>query len=210
MNLLGSNMTMFVALSSKGEYKKGRVITLNQVLKAREKIEDFTIFCDAFLSNVIGRNEYNSSVGHTVISEMASVGDEAFAIVCVENSIDRWKEEVEDPAKTNKAKWKPTRYTANPSEASKYGGWSLEGIRRFNSLCQTIVPEMRQRTIKLEEEYVNREFVKRNRAKLSKRSMIAEYGEADVGWLEPSLVQAKTGTQEQPVNDGVFPNVRKV
>jgi hypothetical protein len=206
MNLLCSNVSIIVSLSSKGEYKKGRVITLNQVLKAREKMDDFTIFCDTFLSNVIGRNDYNSKVGHTVISEMASVGDEAFAIVCVENSIDRWKDEVEDPAKTNKAKWKPTKYTANPSEASKYGGWSQEGIRRFNSLCQTIVPEMRQRTIKLEEEYVNREFMKRNKTKLSKRSMIAEYGEANVGWLEPSLVQAKTNTQQQP-DDGVFPKV---
>jgi hypothetical protein len=203
-------VTNIVSLSSKGEYKKGIVIKLNQVLKARENIDDFKIFCDAFLSNVVGRNDYNSKVGHTVISEMASVGDEAFAIVCVENSIDRWKEEVEDPAKTNKAKWKPTRYTANPSEASKYGGWSLEGIRRFNSLCQTIVPEMRQRTIKLEEEYVKREFLKRNKAKLSKRSMMAEYGEADVGWLEPSLVQAKTGTIQKQVNDGDFPNMMGV
>jgi hypothetical protein len=141
---------------------------------------------------------------------MASVSDEAFAIVCVKNSIDRWKEEAEDPAKTNKAKWKPTKYTANPSEASKSGSWSLEGIHRFNSLCQTIVPEMQQRTIKLKEEYVSQEFVKRNKAKQSKRSMIAEYGEADVGWLEPLLVQAKTGTQQQPINDGVFPNLMGV
>jgi hypothetical protein len=40
--------------------------------------------------------------------------------------------------------------------------------------------------------------------------MMAEYGEADVGWLEPLLVQAKTGTKQKPVNDGDFPNMMGV
>ena len=52
---------------------------------------------------------------------MSSVGDEAFAIVCLDNSLDRWKEEAEDPDKKNRLNWQPIMYTVNPSESSKHG-----------------------------------------------------------------------------------------
>jgi hypothetical protein len=126
---------------------------MEQVLQATENIEDFTLFCNTFLSNVVGRNIYNSKVGETRMSKIATVGDEAFALVCVENLIEQWKDKVSDPTKTNKSKWKPSKYTANPSEARKYGGWSLEGIRRFNELSRTGIPQLRFRSLDIENEY---------------------------------------------------------
>jgi hypothetical protein len=55
---------------------------------------------------VVGRNHYNSKVGNAKMSKIASISDEAFAIVSVENSREqRWKDEVSNPTKTNKGKW---------------------------------------------------------------------------------------------------------
>jgi hypothetical protein len=126
---------------------------MEQVLQARENVEDFTLFCDTFLSNVVGRNIYNSNVGETKMSKIATVNDEAFALVNVENSIEQWKDKVSDPTKTNKSKWKPSKYTANPSEARKYGGWSFEGIRRFNNLSRTGVPDLHFCSMDIENKY---------------------------------------------------------
>jgi hypothetical protein len=156
-----------------------------QVLQARENIEDFTLFCDTFLSNVVGRNTYNSKVGEARMSKIATVSDEAFALVCVENSIERWKDEVSNQTKTNKSKWKPSKYTANPSEARKYGGWSLEGIRRFNELSRTGVPELRFRSKAIENEYFLQVNGKRNKVKTPRRSKSPTIDECDVPYRDP-------------------------
>lgn len=187
------------------QYRVGNEITLDQVLHAREDIQDFRLFCDMFLSNVIGKNEYNKKVGHTPISSMSSVGDEAFAIVCVENSIDRWKEEAEDPDKKNRLNWQPTKYTANPSESSKHGGWSLEGIRRFNSLSRIDVPEMRKLTVDMEKLYVQQENVARSKTKVLKMSKMTSSGGADESYLDPLMYENETDVPEQHNGDGVFP-----
>jgi hypothetical protein len=166
-------------------YKDGNEITMEQVLRARENIEDFTLFCDTFMSNVVGRNIYNSKVGEARMSKIATVGDEAFALVCVENSIERWKDEVSDQTKANKSKWRPSKYTANPSEARKYGGWSLEGIRRFNELSRTGVPELRFRSKDIENEYFLQENGKRNKVKTPRRSKSPTIDECDVPYRDP-------------------------
>ena len=188
------------------QYRVGNEITLDQVLHAREDIQDFRMFCDTFLSNVIGKNEYNKNVGHNTISSMSSDGDEAFAIVCVENSIGRWKEEAEDPNKKNRMNWQPTKYTANPSESSKHGGWSLEGIRRFNNLSRYIVPEMRKHTIEMEKLYVQQENVKRSRTKVLKKLVMATNGGAAESYLDPLMYGNETEEPNQQKDGGVLPN----
>jgi hypothetical protein len=131
------------------------------------------------LSNVVGRNHYNSKVGETRMSKIATIGDEAFALVCVKNSRERWKDKVSELTKTNKSKWKPSKYTANPLEARKYGGWSLEGIRRFSNLLCT-VPELRFRSRDIENEYYEQEYGKRNKVKAPRRSKSPTIDECDV------------------------------
>jgi hypothetical protein len=159
---------------------------MEQVLQARENIEDVTLFCDTFLSNVVGKNIYNSKVGETRMSKIATVGDETFAFVCVENSIERWKDKVSNPTKTNESKWKPSKYTANPwPEARKYGGWSLEGIRRFNELSHTGVPQLCFRSLDIENGYYLQEYGKRNKVKTPRRSQSPTIDECNVPYRDP-------------------------
>ena len=121
-------------------WKKGNVITLEEMQKAREDMDNFHKFCKLFLSSMVGRHKYNKKVHLHTISEIATASDEAFVLLCLENSLDRWQHEHEKPEEVKKT---PV-YTASPAEASKYGGWSEAGIHRYNELLQHIVPEMRQ------------------------------------------------------------------
>ena len=167
-------------------YKKGVKITLEQVLHAREDMGSFELFCETFLSNVVGRNTYNSKVGKNRISNFATVSDEAFAIVCLENSIDRWNDEAEDPNKTNKVNWRPSRYTANPSESRKYGGWNLQGIRRFNILSNREIPEQREESKQIEKSFLKQKQSKNNVVKVTrKKDNEATYNAADLPFMEP-------------------------
>ena len=193
---------------------------MDNVLHARGNIGDFKIFCDVFLSNVVGRNDYKSKVAHTKISDLASCGDEAFAILCVENSIHRWKDEANDKDKRNKANWRTTKYTANPSESSKYGGWSIEGIHRFNSLSRDVIPKLREQSVKLEEDYQKQEWLTRNKAKPSKKCLIETYEEADISYIDPMILtkgksndgrstcesHGGVSTEQQEEGMGCYPN----
>ena len=70
--------------------------------KARDNIHDFDDFCGTFLSNVIGRQAYNKKIAHFTISKIATVSDEAFVILCLENLMDRWLHEAEKPEEVRK------------------------------------------------------------------------------------------------------------
>ena len=71
-----------------------------------------------FLSNVIGKQAYNKKVLQATIIEIASVSDEAFVVLCLENSMKRWEHEALYPTE----KRMDAVSTASPAEASKYGG----------------------------------------------------------------------------------------
>ncbi|KAI2490820.1 hypothetical protein MHU86_23755 [Fragilaria crotonensis] len=82
--------------------------------------------------------------------------DEAFALLMFENYIDKWKsmppvaDEAEDSdseqgQRKKKAKPRQRAYTQTKSGHCKYGGWSHEGIARFNELY-SLVQEDRQCT----------------------------------------------------------------
>jgi hypothetical protein len=167
------------------QYKSGNKISLEQVLQARKTLKDFQMFCETFLSNVVGKNCYKSILGKKKIGKIATVGDEAFAILCVENSIERWTDEAEDPTKSDKTNWRPTKYTADPSSSSKYGGWSRDGIRRFNVLSQTIVPELRKSSVNIENLYFQQEYEKRNKTKQPSRLKQTCYDSEDEPYIDP-------------------------
>ena len=90
------------------QYKRGNIITLERVLHARDTLQDFKMFCDTFLSNVVGKNLYKTKFGGGKVCKIATVGNEAFAILCVKNSIKRWQDEAKDPSKSHKENWRTT------------------------------------------------------------------------------------------------------
>ena len=56
----------------------------------RESQEAYTIFCDKFLPCVVGSGMYNQNKANEKINKFATVSDEAFVHLCLENSIDMW------------------------------------------------------------------------------------------------------------------------
>ena len=131
----------------------------------REK-EAFFWFFGTYIEAVCGRRNWGRQKRHALVSEATEKGgraktvtksDEAFALLIFENYIDKWTSwategiDAEEGDHTSGAgvpevplggKKKQTRvrgrYTSKKSGHCKYGGWSREGIARFNELYKLV------------------------------------------------------------------------
>jgi len=61
--------------------------TLEQILQKRENEECFFVFCDHFLSRIVGITAWKEGCTKTKVSELASVTDEAFAYLLIEKNL---------------------------------------------------------------------------------------------------------------------------
>ena len=115
---------------------------LKNVLLMRQNVDGaYTIFCDTLLLQVVGRNIWKAMGTEAYISKIATVSDEAFAILLLENNYDVWKEDVVGTsnggvsgnvvprpfAKTT------SKYTLNGAGTKKNQGWTNEGVNWFNT-----------------------------------------------------------------------------
>ena len=121
---------------------------LDQLLLKHENVEDFFIFCECFLSKVVGVGAWRELCTKQKISDFATVSDEAFAYLLVENYWDGWSTRRSDEpfmesdlihgSKKKKRKITWGKYTAAALGARRYGGWNKAGLERFNALCQEV------------------------------------------------------------------------
>ena len=109
----------------------------------------FFWFIGEFLScvsgkKVWGRKRYYYRVSEAVIDKgskelVVTVSDEAFAILLYENYIDKWISRYHAEKRGEKPKGKMTgKYTSTIADSCLYGGWSVEGVARFNELCAIV------------------------------------------------------------------------
>jgi hypothetical protein len=93
----------------------------------------YSMFCEQVLSHVVGREVWKKRCHTNAIEEFVTVSDEAFALFLLENSWDVWiatsAKETEIPE---------TRYSQRGPGIKKYGGWTEEGIERFNKLYDIV------------------------------------------------------------------------
>jgi hypothetical protein len=121
---------------------------LRQATTIEEK-EAFLWFIGDFLASVVGtkvwgRKKYYNRVSEAVIDKgsqdlVVTVSDEAFAILIYENYIDKWIAKFH--MERRGAKTIPTiksKYTSSVNDQCLYGGWSTDGIARFNNLCALV------------------------------------------------------------------------
>lgn len=187
--------------------KEGMIPSLEQIVNARDNIADFTQFCETFLSCVVGKTRYERSKTVTKITDIAKNSDEAFAILCFENSVAQWEQSVKhDDVDANCNPAKP-RYTANPSNASKFGGWSSDGILRFNELAHSIVPKRRAETRELEMEFMRsmaESFDNRNnkkkKAKVSDDNIVCAFMEFDNGTFDSEESMNRDGSGDNDLD----------
>jgi hypothetical protein len=93
---------------------------------------------------VWGRKKYYYKVSEAVVDKgskelVVTVSDEAFAILLYENYIGKWIARYHAERRGEKPQGKTKgKYTSSITDHCLYGGWSAQGVARFNHLCAII------------------------------------------------------------------------
>ena len=120
--------------------EKKTLPTLEEIMLKRDKEETFFVFADTFLSRVVGVAYWRKHCSKMTIREMATISDEAFALLLLENyweswstkNVEEYKTEVAFDENTNqKKKRKATwgKYTRGAWGSKWFGGWSKDGLK---------------------------------------------------------------------------------
>jgi hypothetical protein len=94
-------------------------------------------FCDHILPAVCGRKSNEAKFNENYLSKVATVSDEAFAVLSIENAWDRWFFQLDKPDSDNIP---ATRYSqeGSQSRALIYSGWKKIGTERFRELQKLV------------------------------------------------------------------------
>ena len=132
-------------------YSLETLVKLRQGITDEEK-EAFLWFIGDFVASVVGtkvwgRKKYYHRVSEAVIDKgsqelVVTVSDEAFAILIYENYIAKWiaKFHMERRGEKSMGMIKG-KYTSSVNDQCLYGGWSADGIARFNDLCAIVTKD---------------------------------------------------------------------
>ena len=134
--------------------------TMEELLKLRganteRERKAFFWFFGTYLECVCGKRQWGAKKLHELVSKardkdrgqkrVVTKSDEAFALVLFENYIDKWKLQRQpvpvDGANADNAGKKQRmkgKYTGTKNGLCKYGGWSVQGIDRFNDLREIV------------------------------------------------------------------------
>lgn len=136
--------------------------------KLREDTQIMTLFVDRFLPCVVGKNAMKRDKYKMTISEIASVSDEAFALLVLDHIWERWmgkdidlykKLKTTKPVpgnKDDKEARKPAvgKYTHEYHKAGRCKGWKPEGLRKFIELCERVKEDRTKDNGAFEESYL--------------------------------------------------------
>jgi len=138
---------------------------MNDFLQLRSRPNSYMVFCKHFLKCVTRKTKFDSNIKTAkTYNDVCTVSDEAFALLLVENSWDRWYDlYAKDPTSLLPKRGGrhlddhllssvQTKYTqgglkyfargdgnSTVSTTSRSGkGWSLEGIQRYNELFDLV------------------------------------------------------------------------
>jgi hypothetical protein len=129
----------------------------------REK-EAFLWFIGEFVAcvsgtKVWGRKKYHCRVSEAVVDKgsqqlVVTVSDEAFALLLYENYIDKWITRFHIKHHGAKSDTINGKYTSPVMNHLLFGGWSAEGVARFNELSAIVDQDRRSQGAKKAEEEV--------------------------------------------------------
>ena len=109
--------------------KNGKMTVIEDVFDLRKDTNGaYTLFCDHVLAAVVGKSLWKTKSVGLRISTIATVSDEAFALLLLLNSWDVWNE-------SNTASNKQARYTRNGAGTKKGEGWTMDGLVKFNEFA---------------------------------------------------------------------------
>jgi len=133
-------------------------------MQKRENEKCFFLFCENFLARVVGITSWRDSCTKSTVSEMATVSDEAFAYLLVENYWSTWsavdlekyqKESTFEKGSVKKKKRTATfgKYTQNAYGAKRFGGWTRDGLIWFNELYAEVKADREKNGIAIEQNF---------------------------------------------------------
>jgi hypothetical protein len=103
----------------------------------RGSVVGWAFLCQHLLPAVVGNTTWERKVAVQKVPEFTTVSDVAFCLLALENNWDYWVKvaSIEDDSST-RTTFPTTKWTSSPVMSGKNTGWSLEGLERFNELCQ--------------------------------------------------------------------------
>ena len=119
-------------------------------MEKEDQQECFNLFADTFGKCMIKRELWKNKLARNpnlLFSDVVTISDEAFAIFTIERNWNIWKNE-HDGAEV---KLRSGEYTTLNTNV-KYGGWTKEGMQRFDTLCENIMKVRRKLKVRTEME----------------------------------------------------------
>ena len=98
----------------------------------------FFVFCKHFLPCTLGKRQWGKAKTVAVVSSIATVSDEVFTYLVLENCWDKW-DAVADHQPAVDTKF--TNTTVKGCTNQKYSGWSMDGYRRYGELYKLVVTD---------------------------------------------------------------------
>jgi hypothetical protein len=113
-------------------------------------------FCNTILECVAGKKLWKKQKKEKLISKSCvTVSDEAFALLLMTNSWDKFEYFADNPEIEEKQDIPATMYTEKKGRNKKMQGWSQEGITKYNRLCDFVVQDrLSAAGIKFEKEFL--------------------------------------------------------
>ena len=130
---------------SKVPHSRG-ILSLRK-LESGEINPSYVYFCQHFLKTVVGMHKFNSNWQVTKLSDVASSSDEAFGLLLLENSEEKWTfeyEKISQNIEYNEADLPSCKYTSGGNNRKQTGftrrhrGWTQAGFVRFNALVELV------------------------------------------------------------------------
>ena len=102
--------------------------------------EHFITFLDVCLIHYIESSEWRYRCYAQPVSELFTTSDEAMAMVFLENYLNDFKKMASDGQKIDRKDLRP-KYTKTTSDNTKFHGWHVSGIKRYNQFQKFLKEE---------------------------------------------------------------------
>ena len=110
---------------------------LETMRRGAEHKEIFLTFVNICLVHFCSSMKWRYHAYNSVISDIFTESDEAFAMLLLENNAKDYKQMVVLDRKLTRKEAMP-KYTKDPNMTEKFKGWSKNGIKRYNDLIKVV------------------------------------------------------------------------
>lgn len=150
---------------------KTQIMELHQGASKSSLYTSFFLY--HFLPAVVGKNKWKRQCAERSVSKIATISDEAFCIVLLENNIDYWGEVMMEKA-TNLPESEtrpPSKYTffGEKTSTRKFAGWSKAGLQRYNDLQDMVKKDRKTKDRAVVEDVLFKTYVQLKKEKEQRR-----------------------------------------